>query len=222
MAAHSQSIGVQFGNSTSARTLAWSSNVAAGALKVVGIITFGTNITVTVSDNLDGAYTQAGTYIVSGSRRLSIWYFPNATGGATTVTVTPSATAFISWDQTAYTAARTTAPLGDESGATGTGTTSSTGTITVAEPNMLIYAIVDVAGNGTVKTKDANYTERYNVLQSATVMGLLAQDHIGVSADEAATATHASVGWEAFGASFKSASGLLKTLQNELYVGNAA
>lgn len=184
--------------------MAFSSNVTAAGLIVIGVVTFNTGITLTITDSLGNTYAQAGTYLLNGAGtyRLSIWYAKNIAGGACTVTVTPSATAFITWGQSEYSGAHLTAPLDSTNSGTGTGTVPTTGSITVSEANEMIFAVINAGGP---KTKDAAYAERYNVLAGAN-NGILTEDHIGVSASEAATATINSGAWEAIGASFKPAS----------------
>ncbi len=86
---HTQS---QNGSSAAAVTIAYGSNVTAGSLLVLTVATYNASITVAVTDSQGNTWAQAGPYSIDGSVIQSIWYVASAKAGATTVTVTPSAT----------------------------------------------------------------------------------------------------------------------------------
>jgi hypothetical protein len=84
-----QSNTAQYGaNSASARTCQYSSNTTSGNVLIACIATqpaSGTaQITLTVSDNVNGSWTQAGSYVVNTNNglQLSWWYFANCAGGS--------------------------------------------------------------------------------------------------------------------------------------------
>jgi hypothetical protein len=138
----------RFGVSALARTLAYGGALTPGSLLAVVVSTFNNNITVTVADDVNGAYTQAGPYAINGAVRLSIWYFPNnASSGTPTVTVTPSASAYVSLAIDEYTGPKTVAPLRASATSTGSGGGSMTvGPVGAAGTDLVL------AGLGTSST----------------------------------------------------------------------
>lgn len=72
--------------------------ISSGTLIIVGAMVGGTFSTVTIADDIDGAYTQAGTNSTSGGTSAGLWYKVSSGGGTRTVTGTlTSGTGLISW-----------------------------------------------------------------------------------------------------------------------------
>ena len=135
---------------TGTLTIAFPGSVTAGNLIVVGVATYGTSTTVTVSDNVSGnSYTQAGGYTTNGSSRTSIWYAKNIHGGSCTVSIAPSDAAYISANITELAGYDPTAPLDDEKTGTGTSTLPLTASVSVGGSNDIIYAVAGVAAVST-------------------------------------------------------------------------
>jgi len=194
------------GNSAAQRSLAYSSNVAAGNLLVVAISTFGTSITMTVVDTQGNTYAQAGSYGINGSNRVSFWYAVAGSSGANTVQVTPSAAAFMGLGVLEYSGAPASSPLDATSTNSGSTLAVSTGTVAVNGANELLLGCFG-EGQGTYTfSPDAGFTTRCSQLNGNTNEALVVIEKIGVSASAAATGAWAgtsSVPWPAVGASFK-------------------
>lgn len=101
----------QYTSSTSGRTCAFPSNVTVNSLLVAFVSTFGTNITVSLTDTLGQTWVQAGGYVTQGSLKMSLWYVAGSLAGADTLTVTPSAAADVSIQIIEYGGIQTTSPL---------------------------------------------------------------------------------------------------------------
>jgi len=130
------------GSSSSARTAAFTSNVTAGNLIVVTVGTFnGTSATVT--DSLSNSYTLAA----SASSKAQVWYAQNITGGACTVTVTPSGGDFVNFMAIEYSGAKTSSVL--DTTATGS---NSVGPLTVAAGDVVVGMAGGSTSNATAVT----------------------------------------------------------------------
>lgn len=102
---------------------AYTSNVQAGSLLVCAITVYDSTKTPTVSDNLNGAWTQAVSYSNTAvlNHITRIFYFPNSAAGACTVTGSWTGAASSEIHQGEYSGAATVSPLDQ----TGTGGASS-------------------------------------------------------------------------------------------------
>lgn len=202
----------QNGNSASARTLQYGGNLTPGSLLEVTVTTFGTAITVTVSDGTNGAYTDSGAgYVVNGSDRISKWFFANnSSSGQPTVTVTPSATAFVSIAIDEYTGGATSSPVRATSTnvSVGAGTTATTGSVTATAGDLVVTAMSDgnaVAGADSVSSPFSLITN----LGSAVNEGIITAVDTNAPGNENCTFTRASswsASWIAISVSYKPAS----------------
>lgn len=172
-----QKTSTAFGNSASARTLQYVSNVTAGSLLLLWVTyedgSGSTLNTVTISDNVNGAWTQAGGYVTANSntagRRGAWFYFANSAGGSKPIiTMTPGASVYSSLHILEYSVPSPTGVTvdGTSSGSplTGGTTTVSTGTCPVSGAGELVVAgwgqgnasgeVVTVSSPFTVETSE--------------------------------------------------------------------
>lgn len=134
-----------FTQSPSGRTLQFTNNVKTGAFLVivVGLESSSTAPTVTVSDDQNGVWTQAGTYTTSASRSCSIFYFVNSVGGVRPiVTVTPSLSSYmgLALNEFSVSSSASSVVFDHGSNQTNSGSTASTGTCTVSGSSELVIA----------------------------------------------------------------------------------
>lgn len=137
-----QATGGRQDNSTSAATGAFPANVTTGNLIVVCIQLYNsTTLTCTVTDSQGNTYTQVGSYQNQSPFRAAMFYAKNVTGGANTVTVTPSTTSYTRFIAAEYSGADTTSPL-DSSAVNAQSSTQAitTGTITVNNTGSLLIS----------------------------------------------------------------------------------
>lgn len=205
-----QSVSQAFASSTGARSLATSGAVTAGNLLVVCVATYGVTVTVAMADDVNGSYTQAGTYASNNpNEKVSIWYFPNAGAGITTVTVTPTigvGAAYVDIAIQEYSGCPTTSPLNSTNSSTGTSTTPTTGTVTASSGELIIGIYSQGGGTLSSATVASPFTVREQNLNGSTLEGFGTADDTNASGSEGATWTlSASVNWQALGASFKTA-----------------
>ena len=144
-------------------TLAYSSNVTAGSLLVLGCrLGSSANDDVAVTDSLTQTWTRAATRYDAGLGRVEIWYFANSAGGANTVTISFTGTATtIRWSIHEYSGAATSSVLDQTNTGQGDASPSSGYDITSSDDG-LIFAM---AGNNltTTMTEEASYTLRAEV-----------------------------------------------------------
>jgi hypothetical protein len=160
---HVQGTGVQGGNVTSL-SKAYTSNVTAGNLLVVGIIgnksAAAPTFTGTPPSGNSNTFLQRVTNLSpSGTSRADVWSAKNCNGGATTILVTPSASSFISLGIAEDSGADTTAPEGNTGTGGATSTAPATGTITVATAGEIIYGVVSQEGSTATITVAGGGTE---------------------------------------------------------------
>lgn len=137
-------------SSTSAVTIANS-----GALMVVNALIYNTGgTTCTVSDDVNGSYTETGHAFADSGSECWQFYFANATSGSVTVTVNPGgASADIEFWTSEVTGAATSSVLDTESGSTTAATTNAAGTMTITSAGTLDQAdniVFVVATHNTV------------------------------------------------------------------------
>lgn len=181
-----------FGNSASARTLVYTSNVTAGSLLTCWVPTFNPGITVTVSDNMNGSWTQVATYVANGNQRGSWWYFKNSASGAITVTMTPSSSAFTSMHIHEHSVTSSTGVSVDNtSTGTGSSTAPATGTCTVSGSGELVLAGCGQGANANIPTAVSPHPPftLQNTVDGTASDGGGTADDVNASASEGATFT---------------------------------
>lgn len=133
-----QHINASGGNTSSPLTFLFPATVTAGSLLVLKLAIYN-SVTVTVTDNVNGSWTQAGSYAgPSASNKAAVFYFPNSGAGTITVTVTPSGSAFLAGNVEEISGVVTSNPLDGTQTNTGTSATFSTGTITVSNASSYV------------------------------------------------------------------------------------
>ena len=146
MAAKIQAVGNSFANSASARTITFGNNVGSGNLLVLAAAIFNSGITLTVSGSVNGSYTQAGAYAANGSSRAAIFYFFNSGAGSETITVTPSASAYLNLGAIEINGVGSSDPIDGTSTNTGSNTVLTTGSVTITQATELVVAVYSIAG----------------------------------------------------------------------------
>jgi hypothetical protein len=117
---------------------------AAGSLIVVGFSAFGAGgpPTCSVSDNVNGAYSQAFQQGEGGDQSTGVFYFPNNAGGSLTISLTRSPSDDAAVYAHEFAGVALSAPLSGTPVSTGsaTGTTANTGNMTPADNDVLLVA----------------------------------------------------------------------------------
>lgn len=127
---------------TTPTTVDLNGTVAGNAI-FVAISTNGSSApTITVSDDVNGSYTQAAV-ATNGVQRTALWYFLNIAGGDVTITVGHSPALDTSvWCHEFSGGPTSDALSGTPSTNTGTGTAQSTGSMTPEDDDVLLMAVV--------------------------------------------------------------------------------
>ncbi len=185
-------------------TATFGSATTAGNLLVV-LVNYnnGASDTQSVMDTAGNTYTQAGTGFTDGAaHHFEIWYAENALANAGTVTVkTNNAGGYIYFSVTVYevSGADASNPLNTTStGASGSGSALSTGTITLAASSEIIFAPMEADGTLTSGTCNAG---GYTCTAYQTYLG--DTYHITSSSEAAVATANGSANWGIFAASFK-------------------
>jgi hypothetical protein len=204
-----QGTSAAFGNSASARSLAFVSNLQPHDLIEVTVATFNPGITLALTDTLSQTYQQAGNYVSNGSSIISKWYVPNTLGGADTITVTPSGLAYMTIAIAEYSGIAPVNPFNSWSlGNTGNSSSPSTGITAVATPGDLVVGAycqgTAALGSDSVASP---FNKRADQLNGTTLEGLGTADDLAAAGSEGATfTTSTSVLWAAIAVSYKAGS----------------
>ena len=202
----------QYASSASARTLQYGGNLTPGTLLVVRVsfanVTNNNGMDVTVSDDVNGAYTQAGTTSADpdGFQHSAIFYFAgNGSSGKPTVTVTPNQTGWITIVVDEYYGADITTPLRD---ADKVGDISSSAVLpsVTAVAGDLVLAVTGESSTSPTTTVPDPFAETVDQI-AVSGSGIHCADDYNAAGDEGVTFTYSGVA--RFGAniaSFKPAS----------------
>lgn len=198
----------QYAQSSSAQTLAFTSNVTGGNCLIVCVTSYFYS-TSSVSDNLNGSYTNAVMSSGSYSLYTSIWYFANCAGGSCTVSVTPAVNnpaVVIGLHE--YSGIVASAPLRTTATNTSISTNGTTGSIAATAGDLM------VACCGVAETTESSlavaspFVSRNVALPNSSRSGLITADDIGAAGSANASFTLSSAYiWAATGAAFIPASG---------------
>lgn len=189
-------------SSTAARTCAYPANVTAGNLLVVVVSAFNA-VTVTLADTLGQTYSQA-VRLVAGTITTAIYYVENSTGGANTVTVTPSATAYVSIAVHEYSGAATSGSLDASASASALSTNPSPGAVAAAAGELIVAAYGQGSNTLASSTVASPFAVREANLNGSSNEGLQTADDVNASGTETPTfATNLNVFWVAVAASFR-------------------
>lgn len=192
-------------SSASALSVALSSNVSAGSLIIVSVATFNSNaMTVTLTDSRGNTYTQAGSYATNSNNRTSIWYARNSTAGACTVSIAPSAAAFISANVSEYSGVRVASPLLSTTTGTGSGSAPSAGTATITNPGDLIVAVAGQANSNANMWRGHVSFNNLGVVSGASRENACFTDQVAASSITANFVGFGAPAWAASAAVFAS------------------
>lgn len=201
-----QGTGVQSSGSVASVSKAFTSNVAAGSLLVVGVHSDTTAIaSATVTDTLNGSHAAANTGVAANGQRAGIFYTANSAGGACTVTF-DSGTDFMTLGIAEFSGAATTTPLNANNSGSGTSAAPATSTLATTGTTVLVGTMTHASAQQTLTPGTGFFT----VFGDETVDALPIQMEykIGANGTLAATWTAgASVVWGASAAAFSEAAG---------------
>ncbi len=209
--AYVQSTSVAGGVSVTSATITYGGGITAGSLLVCGIATFNNPGAITVSDNVNGSWTQAGTNIVQSQTGVAIFYFLNsaATSGPSTLTVTINTTngAFITRAVGEYSGVATSSALNSTVQNTFVGAQPSTGTCTATAGDLVVavYGEQSIADSSCTVASPFTLREHKN---GSVGEGLGFAEDVNAAGSEGASFTlNANVTGAAMAASFHPAGG---------------
>lgn len=208
---HVQSTGQGFDNSTSARSLAFTSNVTAGNLLLAWVSTYGIGAdrTVSLTDTQGNTWILAGYAATVNATRISLWYCRAGTSGPCTVTFTPSATVYSGFGLQEYSGVKTSNYLDDEdnSDLIPGGSPMRITSLSVAANGSLVVCgfSQDFFGSNSF-TPGAGFTSRITLNNGSTASTLWVEDELEVAAGSiqpSGTVTSFSSSYVGVGAVFK-------------------
>lgn len=189
-----------FNNSTSVRTLAFSSNVTAGNYLVIAISTFAsiapTLSFLTVSDSQGNPYEQITVYPPqqTGTTRVHIYVVRNAAAGATTVSVDPNGNSvYMGLAIHEYSGVDKVTPVESWSSRHQTSVTSATaGEVYTNNSGVAVFAAFTQPAGTVAGTAGTGFTKRADQPNSSTAMTIFTEDKLGCSGDTDTPFTFAS------------------------------
>jgi chitodextrinase len=200
---------VSTGSQVTSVTITLTSPVSAGDLLVGWFGQYNSSGQVTVSDNVNGAWTRANasTTFGSGSGDIALYYLQNSAAAPSGLTITITATnaTYLEGAAADYSGVATTGALDQTAVAKGTSTTVDSGpTASVAAGELVVGAIITGGSPGTV-TPGSSQGQAF-VMRSQTGSGSADLEDIlvGAAGAQDATATFgSSTDWYAVVATFK-------------------
>lgn len=205
--AYVQSNSVGYGNSPLARTLAYDSNVTNANTLVVCVSTFetGADAEVAITDTIGNTYSQAGSYARSGNIALSCWY-TRTTGGANTVTVTPSESVYMGIAVLEYSCVDLSPVEGVNSSSGAAGDSLTTGVIpflTIGRKVLFLGIFAQGFEAAALFTAGSGFTEREEQSNGDTAMAIYVEDKITAAGVQAASGSlNPTVAWLSLGVCF--------------------
>jgi hypothetical protein len=171
-AAFVQGTGIESVGSVASLSKAFASNVTAGNLLLVGGVAANDKLVATsCADSIGGSYTRdSNSFVSSTSTQVSIFSTPNTGGGSNTVTLTPSASTFMSIGIAELSGMVTASPLDAQNtkSASGSANTIVTSNL-VTDQNTAIVGIVSHSSATTTITPDGTYTDIFVDTNSASM-----------------------------------------------------
>lgn len=200
-----QANSASFGDSASARALAYTSSVVAGNELFVAVGGFSaTPRTVALTDTQGNTYTQVGGYSDQGNNRLSLWRTVAGSSGANTVTVTPSGSQYSAIVTAEYSGVNATPVDTVVTAGAGSTTSLTTGSVAVGQVGTMVIGVFAQGFVNATGTATGGFTMRTQVTTGATDMAIYFEDILGQAAAIAATATVTSAAaYAAIGVSIK-------------------
>lgn len=195
-------------NSSSSRSITFDSNITVHNLLVLELGVFvATNAKEpTISDTQSNNWVRLNADpAVSGTTQIVCFYALDAKAGATTVTVNPNGTSFLTLWGAEYSGCDTL--VGPQSVRVGSGssTTPDCGTIPISWANSLIIAAYAQGSTSSSATAGSGFTLEYNQT-NASFEQLYVQDITGISSDHATALTlSVSETWYGIAVSFRPA-----------------
>lgn len=123
----------------------------AGNLIVVAGTYFAAGTTITVSDSVNGTYTQVFVQAAaSDSHRTSLSYKANIAGGTVTITYTPPSAADTCIIAAEFNGIATVSPLNTSNSTNGTGTTANSSSITTTQATTTLIAVEGQGTSGSI------------------------------------------------------------------------
>lgn len=178
-----------FDVSASARTLAYAGNLTSASTLIVAVALYNTGVTVTVSDGTNGSYTQVGAYSLSGdsAARVSLWILKNnSSTSAPTVTVTPSASAYVTFFLDEFTGMGANPTVHSSTNSSFTSNVP-TGTVTASAGDLVVVGGCTEVSEWTGST--APFLFSGGVASSGTIEGGAVAYHLSAAGNEACTFT---------------------------------
>ncbi len=166
-----------FNDSSSPRTLGFGGALTPGSLAICLVTTYNPGITLTVVGSVNGPYIDSGVgYVVNGSNRISLWYVPNnAASTAEDVTVTPSASAYVTPSLDEFTGVATVSPVRTTASNTGTGGDATTGVVLASAGDLTVFGGVYESGTYTA----CSFTQIANIAPGAVAQSLVESYGVG-------------------------------------------
>lgn len=195
--------------SANTRALPFSASVAAGNMLAAFCISNPAESLI-VSDQLNGLWQQAGSYFVANSLSLSWWYLPASVGGKPIVSVTPSASCYLTLAiLEAQSPDGLPGMLDAVATASGSGATAVTSQCPAQPGELVLAGYADGTTNLSSLTSGTPFLMLQQFLSvSSQVAGAIAADTNAPGKEAATFIANTAAQWASLVASFRSSAGI--------------
>jgi len=206
-----QGAAATIGTPATTETLTFTQPVSPGDLLVGWFAQYNSPGQVSVSDNVNGAWTRSVSETFGGSGDIALYFLPNSAAApqGLTITVTSSAATYLQASAAEYSGVAASSPLDVSALNSGTGTAVNTGVTTAASAGELVYSALTTGGTpGTVTpgaSQGAPFTERASTSNGTAYEQDIVSSTAGAQQGTATLGT--ATNWYAVVATFTPASG---------------
>ncbi len=200
------------GGTATSQTLTFTQPVAAGDLLVGWFAQYNSTGHVSVSDNVNGAWTRSVSEpFLSGAGDIALFFLPNAAAAPAglTITVTAASATYLQSSAAEYSGVAGVNPLDQAALSSGSGTAVNTGLTTAVAAGDLVYSALTTGGSPTSVTPGTSQGVAYTTRASNSGGAVYEQDITSAAAGaQQGTATLATAtDWYAVVATFTPVSG---------------
>jgi hypothetical protein len=199
------------GSPVPSQTLTFTQAVTPGDVLVGWFAQYNSPGQVSVSDNVNGAWTRSVSETFNGSGDIALFFLPNSAAApqGLTITVTSSAPTYLQSSAAEYSGVAASNPLDQTAVNSGSGTTVTTGVTSAVPAGELVYSAFTTGGSPGSVTPGTSQGVAYTARASSSSGVAYEQDILSATAGgQQGTATlGAATDWYALVATFTPASG---------------
>ncbi len=199
------------GSPVASETLTFTQPVNAGDLLVGWFAQYNSPGQVSVSDNVNGAWTRSVSETFNGSGDIALFFLPNSAAApqGLTITVTSSAPTYLQSSAAEYSGVAVSNPLDESAVNSGNGTNVNTGATSAVPAGELVYSALTTGGSPGSVTPGTSQSAPFTARASNSSGSAYEQDIVSAiaGAQEGTATLGTATDWYAVVATFVPASG---------------